>query len=54
MNLIIEILLQARAAGSACGGSMMWIMLVAMIDIMISMIISAIDQSKKDIASGRK
>lgn len=43
MNLMTVFFLQAPAAGPAGGGSMMWIMLIAMFVIMYSIFAAAAD-----------
>ena len=54
MNLMTVFFLQAPAAGPAGGGSMMWIMLIAMFVIMYFFMIRPQNKKQKEIANFRK
>ena len=54
MNLMTVFFLQAPAAGPAGGGSMMWIMLIAMFVIMYFFMIRPQNKKQKEIAKFRK
>ena len=53
MNLMTVFFLQAPAAGPAGGGSMMWIMLIAMFVIMYFFMIRPQNKKQKEIANFR-
>ena len=54
MNLMTVFFLQAPAAGPAGGGSMMWILLIAMFAIMYFFMIRPQNKKQKEIANFRK
>ena len=54
MNLMTVFFLQAPAAGPAGGGSMMWIMLIAMFVIMYFFMIRPQNKKQKEIMNFRK
>ena len=54
MNLMTVFFLQAPVAGPAGGGSMMWIMLIAMFVIMYFFMIRPQNKKQKEIANFRK
>ena len=54
MNLMTVFFLQAPVAGPAGGGSMMWIMLLAMFVIMYFFMIRPHNKKQKEIANFRK
>ena len=54
MNLMTVFFLQATPAGPAGGGSMMWIMLIAMFVIMYFFMIRPQNKKQKEIANFRK